>query len=114
MNKYQRMDEEKMLAMQYSSKEMEVIDIYNTVLDKANKFCDGLGVQNVSDVFNVFNILVHEGYLSYEQNIAIKPSLHFDIYGYEGADILVGEGNCRHFSNFLKLLYEKRGMMLWC
>lgn len=109
MNKYQKMDEEKMLAMQYSKRDIEVIDVYKKVVDKVNGFCNELGIRNVSDIFNVFSILAHEGYLSYGRNMALEPSDNFDIYLFEGADILIGKGNCRNFSNFLELLYRTRG-----
>ena len=34
---------------------------------------------------------------------------YFNIFPYDGADLLIGRGNCLHFSNFLKCLYERMG-----
>lgn len=113
MNKYQKIDNKRYLMLQYSPKEQEIIEIYQQVINKIAVFCNTLGTKNVSEIYNVFGILAHEGYLSHSQEIALKPSKTFDILGYEGADILIGKGNCRNFSNFLKLIYEKMGYESW-
>lgn len=107
MNKYEKMDLEKTLEKNYSSRELEIIDLYGNVIDCFMTFCNDLGTQNVSDIFNVFSILAHNGYLSFDCDIQVGSKNGFDIFQYEGADLLVGAGNCLNFSDFLKAIYNK-------
>lgn len=107
MNKYEKMDLEKVLAKDYSSRELEIIDLYRKVIDCFVMFCNDLRAKNVSDIFNVFSILAHNGYLSFDCDIQIGSKDGFDIFQHEGADLLVGTGNCLNFSDFLKDIYNK-------
>lgn len=109
MNKYAKIDYAKSLAKKYSNVDLEVIEIYENIIKELDIFCKSLDASNVSEVFNIFSILSHNGYLSYNKLITLGPTKSFDIFNYEGSSILVGTGNCLNFSNFLKRLYIYMG-----
>ena len=109
MDKYEKMDIQKFAASNYASKDNLVIGLYKNVIQQTVEFMDEVGVKDVNDTFNVFSILVHNGYLSYDKKMTPSSDKTFDIFGYEGADILLGNGNCLNFANFLKQIYQEQG-----
>lgn len=88
------------------------INDYNDLIKFAAKLIRELNVGNNSIVLSmVIRELIFNGYFS-NKNIfePVMSRNYYDVYGFEGLDIVNGKGCCRHVVSFYNDLFKKLGV----
>lgn len=93
-------------------------EIYKDIIKSLAKLCENIEIsENPFDIFNTFNYMCLNGYLSFDKNYSFnitKGIFKLDDLGYipidfEGMVLLSGYGVCRHTTDFLRHLFCKLG-----
>lgn len=78
----------------------EIYDIYKEVLDNYNDLNKTFNFSNPIEMSVLLNYATYNGYLSKDKVFTFGDENVNDIYGIRGANILAGNGVCRHIAKF--------------
>ena len=84
--------------------------VYNEVISDYNDINRNLGLSHPIEVGSLFNSVLYDGYLSRNKVFTFGSAHVIDLIDVSGANIMNGEGVCRHISVLLKDIYNNYDM----
>jgi len=90
---------------------IKIKNIYNKIISNYIELNNNLNLTNIIEIYLLYTILVHKGYLSKKHKFTIgTKKTESDLIKcnlIKGADVINGLGVCRHLSAMLKDIYDK-------
>ncbi len=99
------------IASQTHTKDVrEVKDMYNKIIKDYNKLHKIFDFENPLEIHTMYNYLLYKGYLSKDKSFQFSANKVRDIKTLFGANVVNGQGVCRHIAIMLRDIYRDYGI----
>lgn len=92
------------------TKDLSVIKkMYQEFLNNYNSLNKTFDLNNPVEVYTMFNYMLYRGYLSQNKHFEFSEGQARDLINLAGADVMTGQGVCRHVSSMLTDIFQIQG-----
>lgn len=88
----------------------EIRQIYDEIIRDYNKLNEIFGLNDPVEIHRMFTYLLNNGYLSNNKKFTFSDQNAHDIYNIQGANVINGEGVCRHIAPMLNDILQNKGI----
>ena len=88
----------------------DLIDSYNTIVERTARFISINGFNDVISAITVFEYLLWNGYLSYNKSFTYdSETIKYNFKDLYGMDVILGRGACLNISSLQRDIFRKLG-----
>jgi len=88
----------------------EITSIYDEIITNYNKLNKVFDLNNPVEIYTMYNYMVYKGYLSKDKTFEFSAKNSIDIKTLFGANIINGQGVCRHIAIMLRDIFNAYGI----
>ena len=88
----------------------EIKVIYDEIITNYNKLNRVFDLNDPVEIYTMYNYMVYKGYLSKDKNFELSDKNSRDITLIYGANVINGQGVCRHIAIMLKDIFNDYGI----
>lgn len=92
---------------QYTKEIAEISNLYNELIDNYVKFNKEFNLEHPIEIYQLYNYMLHNGYLSKNGKFKFGESDVKDIWSLLGVNVVTGKAVCRNIANMLNDTYNK-------
>jgi len=92
---------------QYTKEIIEITELYNELIDNYVKFNKEFNLEHPIEIYQLYNYMLHNGYLSKDGEFKFGDSNIKDICTLLGVNVVTGKAVCRHIATMLNDTYNK-------